>query len=378
MIIAIEAQRLFRPKKHGMDIVALELIKNLQTIDDKNEYHLFVKEDVDNKILTLRSNFILHKLPSSPYPWWEQITLPRAVAKIKADVLHCTGNTAPIFSPCPVIITLHDIIYLENNPLAKGSIYQRFGNLYRKFIVPIVVKSAKKIVTVSNFEIGTILKRLPLLRPKLEVVYNGVGTHFFNNKDVEYLQDVKNRYNLPANFILFLGNTAPKKNLDNVVLAFSQALENKLIDIDLVIVDFSEDHLKSVLQRLQLPFTLLNKIKLPGYVKNSDLPAFYGLANLFLYPSLRESFGIPILEAMACATPVITSNTSSMPEVAGEAAIFVDPYDYNDIANKISLVLNDQDLQKTLSEKGLLRAKDFTWRKTAEEMLALYKSFLQN
>lgn len=375
MIIAIEAQRLFRAKKHGMDIVALELIKNLQAIDTINEYHIFIKDDVDNAILTLNGNFHLHILPSSPYPIWEQYILPKAVAKIKADVLHCTGNTAPLFSPCPVVITLHDIIYLENNPLSKGSIYQRFGNLYRKFIVPFVVQSAKKIVTVSQFEIGTILKRLPTLKDKLQVVYNGVGTHFFNNNADGYLEEVKRKYTLPDNFILFLGNTAPKKNLDNVVLAFSKAIESKSIDLNLVIVDFSRENLKSVLERLKVSDSIMAKISLPGYVKNTDLPAFYGLSKIFLYPSLRESFGIPILEAMACGAPVITSNTSSMPEVASDAAVFVDPFDYNDMAEKLIRLATDNNLYQHMREKGLERAKYFTWTNTAKEMKLIYEQF---
>ena len=374
MKIAIEAQRLFRKKKHGMDIVALELIKNLQLIDKINEYHIFVKDDVDKNCIDLKDNFYLHVLPSLPYPIWEQLTLPKAVKACGAEVLHCTGNTAPFFVSCPTVITLHDIIYLENNPLSKGSTYQKFGNLYRKWIVPSVVKKAKIVVTVSDFERNTILRRLHQLFTKLKVVYNGVGDHFNKKYGNDELQQVRTEYSLPDPFILFLGNTAPKKNLENVVKAFSEFIKNSKNSIQLVIVDFSKDNLMKVLKQNNIDESILSNICLPGYVKNGDLPAFYGLAKVFLYPSLRESFGIPILESMACGTPVITSNTSSMPEVAGDAAILVDPFDYKAIVSALNQLLDRESLQNDLIVRGHKRAKDFTWQNTAINMLEIYKS----
>lgn len=374
MKIAIEGQRLFRNKKHGMDIVALELIKNLQKIDLENEYHIFVKDDIDNGCLNLTGNFHLHVLPSHPYPIWEQITLPNAVSKINADILHCTSNTAPIFSPCPLVITLHDIIYLEKNPLISGSYYQRFGNVYRRFVVPPVAHKAESVMTVSEFEKGTITNRLPKLKDKLKVVYNGVGSHFNDHIEVEIQNEVKNRYKLPDDFILFLGNTAPKKNLEAVICAFDEYKRKVHSTTKLVIVDFSLGNLEIVLRKNNIDQAILNDIVLAGYVKNADLPSFYTLAKLFLYPSLRESFGIPILEAMACGTPVITSNTSSMPEIAEGAAILIDPFDYKSITEAIISIMDNAEVYEKLKQEGIIRAQKFSWLQTAKETLAIYNS----
>ena len=156
MKIGIEAQRIFRKKKHGMDMVALELIRNLQTIDNENEYLIFVKPDVDDSVIQESANFRIVKLKGGFYPLWEQIVLPRAAKKLGCQILHCTSNTAPIFTSIPLVVTLHDIIYMESSYLkilrGTGTLYQKFGNVYRKIFVPKIVRKSKKIMTVSNFE----------------------------------------------------------------------------------------------------------------------------------------------------------------------------------------------------------------------------------
>ena len=153
MKIGIEGQRLFRQKKHGMDMVALELIRNLQAIDKKNDYVIFVKNDVDH-CLKSTPNFNIVEVASAPYPIWEQINLPAAAKKAHCDLLHCTSNTAPVFTSMPLIVTLHDIIYMESlSVLKKGfTSYQKFGNMYRRYVVPQVVRKSARIITVSEFE----------------------------------------------------------------------------------------------------------------------------------------------------------------------------------------------------------------------------------
>ena len=153
MKIGIEGQRLFRKKKHGMDMVALELIKNLQEIDHKNEYVIFVKPDEDDTCIPDAPNFKVVELISKwGYPGWEQIALPKAAFQEGCDVLHCTSNTGPLFCKVPLVTTLHDIIYLESISLFKkeGSWYQKLGNMYRRYFVPPVIKKSKKVITVSN------------------------------------------------------------------------------------------------------------------------------------------------------------------------------------------------------------------------------------
>lgn len=148
MKIGIEGQRLFRKKKHGMDMVALELIKNLQELDHINDYFIFVKPDEDSSALKATSNFTIVELNGGPYPTWEQIALPNAAKKYGCDILHCTSNTAPFFTSIPLITILHDIIYMESSYLtilrSSASTYQKFGNIYRKLVVPRIVKKKQK------------------------------------------------------------------------------------------------------------------------------------------------------------------------------------------------------------------------------------------
>jgi len=378
MKIGIEGQRLFRKKKHGMDMVALELIKNLQKIDNTNEYVVFVAAGEDNTCIPVAPNFKIKVLPGSSYPVWEQIYLPKAAEKEKCDVLHCTSNTAPLFCSVPIITTIHDIIYLESISLFKSGFtnYQKIGNMYRRFIVPFVFKKSKKVITVSNFEkarIGNFFGGK--YDEKLVAVYNGVGDHFVTQTNPEQIDSIRTKYSLPEKYIFFLGNTDPKKNTPGTLKAYSEYCIENGYEIKLVMLDFEHNKLEEILREIGNP-KLKNNIHLTGYVNNLDLPVIYSEASLFLYPSYRESFGIPILEGMACGTPVITSNTSSMPEIAGDAALLVDPFNPMEIKEAITRIFRNKEESKTLIERGLERAKSFSWRTMAEDTLELYKELL--
>lgn len=373
MKIGIEGQRLFRTKKHGMDMVALELIKNLQEIDKENEYVIFVKPDED-KCLKDTVNFKIVELSGGPYPIWEQWALPRAAKKYGCDVLHCTSNTAPVFSKIPLVLILHDIIYLESISIFKkaGTWYQKFGNMYRRWVVPPVVKRSKKVVTVSNYEKERIARFFNMDSNRLSAIYNGVGPHFQKISDQNYLSEIKNKYNLPDHFLFFLGNTDPKKNTKGVLKAFADFNTQSEKQYKLVMLDYNESALKSLLVEVGHP-EIREHIQLTGYVPNIEMPAIINQCKVFLYPSMRESFGIPILEGMACGVPVITSNTSSMPEIAEDAAHIVDPNKPEQITAGIVKILGDEDYRNLLVEKGLERSKYFSWRRMAEENLKLYK-----
>lgn len=372
MRIGIEAQRIFRPKKHGMDVVAIELIKNLQEIDNRNEYTIFGREGV-NDIIPETSNFHIDAFSAFSYADWEQINLVRKIKKKKPDLLYCTANTAPLFLDIPLIITLHDIIYLEQVDF-KGTAYQNLGNLYRRFIVPKIVKKAALVLTVSEFEKENIIRRLNVPEEKVQVIYNGVGPQFTTNYSSQEIEEFRSRHNLPEQFIMFLGNTAPKKNTKNVIKAYVEFCLQHKEAVPLVLLDYKKELVIKILEELkQLP--LLPQFVFPGYVPYRQIPLMYNAATLFLYPSLRESFGLPILEAMACGVPVITSNTSSMPEVAGNAAALVDPFDFKDLADALARVLLNKEVRDRYIEKGLQRAKEFTWRNSAEKLLRIYESF---
>ncbi|MDX9746898.1 MAG: glycosyltransferase family 1 protein [Paludibacter sp.] len=373
MTIGIEGQRLFRVKKHGMDIVALELIRRLTKFDIDNQYVIFVKDDDDKTCLDESPNVKICILPAAPYPVWEQVLLPQAAQREKCDILHCTSNTAPLFSNIPIITTLHDIIYLEKISIlsSQGSHYQRMGNMYRRFIVPGVARKSKRIVTVSEFEKVNI-ERVLGYSDKLRVIHNGVGSHFVKITDFDVLNAARKKYHLPERFIFFLGNTDPKKNTINVLKAFAEYQLKHNDDLWLVMPDYEESVLQEMLSRTVKP-DVRDKIRTTGYVPNTELPAIINQCTMMLYPSLRESFGIPILEGMACGVPVITSNTSSMPEIAGDAALLVDPTSTEAILEAVEKVMDDPVLASTLSEKGLQRATVFSWDHMAENYIKLYR-----
>lgn len=377
MRIGIEAQRLFRPHKHGMDRVALELIKNLQRIDKVNEYFIFVKPDQDRDVLEHTDNFNIVEVPGGPYPLWEQFQLPKFVKKYQCDLLHCTSNTAPLKVQSKVITTLHDIIFREESVLkqllSSASWYQKIGNLYRRFLVKDVVKKSEHLITVSNFENQNIKKVFKLENQKVTTVHNGVNQQFNNQFTREQKEAVRSQYQLPKEFLFHIGNKDPRKNTKRLLDAFFELKQMQFGNIKLVIAGVNEDTLDSMLEEMFVPSALKKDIVLTGYIEDEDLPVIYGLAQVFLFPSLREGFGIPILEAMASGVPVITSNTSSMPEVAGESALLINPYDTQELTQAMVKLLSDEDFRNSLIKGGLKQCRTFSWNQSAKKVLKIYE-----
>lgn len=368
MKIAIEAQRIFRTNKHGMDFVALESIRELQKIDHENEYFIFVTPGED-RCLEESENVHIIELKCPTYPLWEQVALPRAVKKIMPDLLHCTSNTAPLQCPVPLILTLHDIIYLEKRHSSSFTWYQEMGWFYRRMVVPRVLANCEKIITVSQFERERILDVLHLPKEQLVAVYNGFNSHFHVQPKAP---EITRKYIDADNYLFFLGNTDPKKNTPRVLKAYSDYLKQSTQKLPLLIADLKEDVIDRILEEENIT-EIKSYIHAPGYIANTDLVALYCGAFAFLYPSLRESFGIPMLEAMACGTPIIAGNTSAMPEIAGEGALLADPFNSNDITKKILQLENDQTLYQQQVEYGIQRSQLFSWRNTAESLLKISK-----
>ena len=380
MRIGIEAQRLFRPHKHGMDRVAMELIKNLQILDTFNEYFIFVKPDTDNEVVSSTENFNIIEVPGDFYPFWEQVELPKIVKEYNCDILHCTSNTAPLSIKIPIITTLHDIIYTEGNVVQllfnKSSFYQKFGNLYRRFIVSSVVQNSRILLTVSNFERNNILKFFNLKNEKIKTVYNGVSEKFTSSQDPNFIAQVKLKYQLPENYFFHIANKDPRKNTVKVLEAFSQYVSKNTPNTSLLLVGCNDADLKNMLKKLKIR-NLYKYIILTGYVLDKELPVLYQSSKLFLFPSKREGFGIPILEAMASGIPVITSNTSSMPEVAGNAAHLINPNSAEEICEGMEKIQSNEDYKNQLIESGLKQSKLFSWDNTARCVLGYYKELYE-
>lgn len=368
MRIGIEAQRIFRKNKHGMDFVVLQEIKELQKMDTPHEYFVFVKPGVDRCIESSEHVHIIEvNCPS--YPLWEQWALPRAARKAGVDILHCTSNTAPIWCNIPLVLTLHDIIFLEPRDKKNKSLYQNLGYFYRRWDVPRILKKCRRIITVSDFELGNIKQKLQLPDSQLKMIYNGYNEWF---RPIESDKQQYRKYIADAGYFFFLGNTDPKKNTERTLVAYAKYLEQSEVKRPLLMADLDQEYLNGIIERNGIE-AIRDHIVIPGYIINSDLPYIYNNAFAFLYTSLRESFGIPLLEAMACGTPVITSNKSSMPEIAGHDAILINPESSDEIALKMLQLERDTDFYQRQKAVGLERAKLFSWRKTTENLLRLYE-----
>lgn len=374
MRIGIEAQRIFRSHKHGMDIVALELINALQQLDHENEYFIFVRPGNDSACLTLRKNFTLVLVPGLNYIHWEQIALPRVLRQYQLDILHCMANTAPLLTVVPLILTLHDVLFLiATSGPNTATLYQKLGNWYRALLVHRILYQCHTVMTVSDYARQQI--RAELNRPDIdiEVLHNGVNSRFSEPITNEQLAQVRLQYRLPELFFLFLGSADPRKNMKNVLRAFIKYAQRNP-GSHLVISGNCPQFLERLLTPTECEFVLAH-CQFIGYIRDKDLPALYSLANLFLFPSISEGFGLPILESMACGTPVITSTLTSMPEVAGEAALLVDPHEPDQLVEAMELLHNDSDLRKLLIQRGRERAIRFSWKRSAQKLLVAYKTY---
>ena len=369
MRIGIEAQRIFRKNKHGMDYVVLQEIREIQKIDTKNEYFVFVAPGED-KCLEDTKNVHILEIGSKFYPLWEQVTLPKVANELNLDILHCTSNTAPIRCKIPLVLTLHDIIFLEPRDKNNKSLYQNMGWLYRRLVVPKILKKCERIITVSNFEKDNIISKLNIPEAQMAMIYNGYNDWF---KPISDTKSVYQKYIEKPSYFFFLGNTDPKKNTERTLIAYSNYLKQSSVKRKLLMADLDKAYLNGIVERNHIE-NILPSIVMPGYIVNSDLPYIYNNAFAFLYTSLRESFGIPLLEAMACGTPVITSNTSSMPEIGGKEAILINPENPNEMTEKMLQLENDQAFYDQQKKIGLERAQLFSWRETAEQLLTVYDS----
>ena len=368
MKIGIEAQRIFRKNKHGMDYVVLQEIRELSRMQTPHEFYVFVKPGDDPCVESTEHVHII-ELRCPSYPLWEQWALPHAGHRYGIQLLHCTNNTAPLWSPAPLVLTLHDIIFLEPRDKQNHSIYQNLGWLYRRLVVPRILPHCRRIITVSNFELQNIIGKLHIPRERMAMIHNGYNNWF---RPVDDKDEVYKKYISDKGYFFFLGNTDPKKNTERTLVAYAKYLRQSMTKRRLLMADLNKEYLDDIIRRNGIE-DIRQHIVMPGYIVNSDLPYVYNNAFAFLYTSLRESFGIPLLEGMACGTPVITSNTSSMPEIGGTEANLVNPESSDDIAEAMLRLETDAAFYEKQRQIGLQRVKLFSWRKTTEQLLKVYQ-----
>jgi len=359
-------------KSGGIGVYTENLVKKLNEIDFHNNYFLIHYERstqdiyLENSEIIIPQKSFLNKMPGS-YSFWRYYTLPKELKKYKLDVIHDPYELGPLsFSnPAAKIITIHDL-----TPLLFPEHFKSADVWLHRLLFSKTIKNVDKIITVSEYSKKDIIEHINAPEDKIEVVYNGKSEIFHPHTENE-VEEIKKRYNLPSEFILCVGGLHPIKNIPRLLKAYKKVLESGYWQ-PLVIVGKKVDKWDPIFQTIS-QLGLEDKVLFTGHINDNDLSLLYSAAEVFVYPCLYAGFGLPPLEAMACGTPVISSNNSSIPEVVGDAGILIDPYQVYDISNALVHVLDDKSMQKKMIKKGKKQAELFSWENAARETLNIYQ-----
>jgi len=377
MRIGIDARTL--TNRRGIGNVVFHLLQGLSKIPYDCTYVVYVDDPKANELIPNDPRFSTKVIWPKIYPVWEQLSLPFSVMQDQLDVLHCPGNSAPTFLPGRVklVLSINDVMFMfPTSKLPKSpSWYQRIGREYLNYIVPIVAKRAAAITTISLSSRDDILQYIDVSPDRISVIWLAANQACRIIPDIALLNAVRTKYNLKNPFILALGALDPRKNTAIILKAFAEFRQQFNGQIMLVIISLSANGMGGF-HRLAEELGIADKVLLIGFVSEDDLVALYNAAELLVYPSLYEGFGLPVLEAMACGTPVITSSCGSIPEIAGDAAVMVDPHDAGEIAAAMMGVLTDQVMYRNLVAKGRGRAELFSWQRAAEETFVVYQAVM--
>lgn len=362
MHIVIDA-RMIGKKMHGIARYTYNLIKNLVKIDPRNRYTILVTKDIGD-LPASTGNLEMRFLKSRWISVSEQWELVKILKVLKPDLYHTPSFVAPVFNPFPMIMTIHDV-----NHIALANNYTALHRLYYKFIVKPSAHKSAKILTGSDFSRREISKYLSMPNEKIKVIYYGCDEEFKPIEDLQNLRRVREKYGFPKSFILYVGSHKPHKNLSNLLKAYARIS----LDIPLVLSGKGNEKLLEISRRLNIE----KRVRWVGEIEKNDLPSVYNCATVFVFPSIYEGFGLPPIEAMACGCPAVVSNVTSLPEVCGDAAYYVDPFDVTSMANGIYKVITDEGLKENLVRKGLQRVKMFHWKESAEEHMKIFEEVIK-
>ncbi len=350
----------------GINQYIYNLLRFLPLVDGEGRYVAFLGEK--------RARFPgveLHftSLPTAIPPvriLWEQAFQPLALKRAKVELLHSLAFVGPLLSPCPFLVTVYDLSFL----LYPGS-FRLWNRLYLSTFTRISVKKARRVIAISENTKRDIVKLLGVDEGKVRVTYCGYDESLKPLPPAE-VEEFRRRKGLPERFILFLGTIEPRKNLVRLLEAFSKV---KREGVKLVLaggLGWGYGPILASMEKLNLKSDVL----LPGFVPPEEKVYWYNAAEVFVYPSLYEGFGLPPLEAMACGTPVVASNAASLPEVVGDGGILVDPFDPDAMAEALSMLLSNPEERERLKGKGLRQAQKFSWEQMARETVNIYREAL--
>ena len=370
--IGIDVRLLTR--RRGIGNYVYNLLQELVKLESQHKFILYSDSKDVAYAVPNNSRFILKIIGPKFYPLWEQIVLPIHAVRDNLDILHCPANAGPYLLPSKIklILTIHDVMYmLPNSALPSSpSLYQNIGRKYLRWIVPLVAKNATALITVSNYSKIDILKHFTIDENKIFVIHEAAGNKF--KKITESIaSSIAKNLNVPDRFIMAFGAIDPRKNTSKIIYAFKHFINLIKSDHHLIIVGLSQsakNHFTKQVQKLGIS----SNVTFLGFVSEDELIALYNNAQVMLYPSLYEGFGIPVLEAMACGTPVIGSTSASIPEIAGNAALLIDPTNLEELYTSLYEISTNKKLRDDLTKKGFIQANKFSWSKLASETLSVY------
>ena len=353
-------------EKGGIGVYTRYLVQELLEIDRKNSYVLFYRSSSNSGRFSQYANVTECLIRAPMKAFWDQVSIPYACWQKKIDVVLHPKFTVPLMAPCKTVMVLHGAGWFKNE--AKH-FWNPLDLFYIHLAMPIYCKRASSIISVSQLTTDTFNKTLNLSDGKIKTVYFGPGRNFQRVQEQTKLQKVREKYRLPDRFILTLSgyDRGDRKNIEGILNGYKKyygRTSRKLVIGGKDCYKFKQDY--------SIPDAGYGQgILFTGWIEQEDLPSVYSMADAFLYPSKHEAFPIPITEAMACGTPIITSNVNGLKEIAGDAALLIDPADTEEIANGMARILSDSELRESLSRKGLERSSLFSWDLCAKSTLAL-------
>ncbi len=367
--IGIDA-RFYGPVGKGLGRYTQEIVDNILKIDKENDYVIFLrKENFDELLVDKNSNVKKVLTDLRWYSWKEQILMPYYIWKEKLDLVHFPHFNVPLFVPTKFIVTIHDLILTKFKTIRASTKHPLIYNIknwaYRLVIKRALTKSIK-ILTVSNFTKNDIIEKFKISSEKIKVIYEGVA-NLSKGRDSLFVAKLKEdevlrEYNIANPFLLYVGNAYPHKNLEFLIKCFLKVYKNNN-DLRLVLVG-KEDYFYKKIKEFRDNFLgpeLEDIVIFTAYVPDEKLEILYQEAKLYVFPSLYEGFGLPPLEAMARSCPVLSSNTSSMPEILGEAALYFNPKDESDFLSQLDKILNNNDIRDKMIELGKEQSKKYSW-----------------
>ena len=364
MRIAIDARKLH---DFGIGTYIRNLLKYLAVLDRETEFILLCRPQDVKAIESLGANFQAVPESSKPYSVSEQFAVPARLLTQNVSLFHAPHYVLPPLVPCKAVVTIHDCIHL----MFPEYLPNRLAYAYARATLWTATRRAERIFTVSETSKADILRFCDVPADRIVVIHNAIDERFATPPSDDSVQRVRERYRLDGPFALYVGNIKPHKNLERLIDAFDLVRRGGFERLELLIIG---DQISKYprLRRAVDRHKLHKHVRFLGFVPDDTLAALYRLATVFVFPSLYEGFGLPPLEAMASGTPVVTSNRSSLPEVAGDAAVLVDPYSAASIAEGIQQVLSDPQLRQTLAARGLARAREFSWESSIRRIHEVY------